>query len=50
MKDPHVHVEKTPMPGFGHQAIRTLITDAAGLVPDLPKTVGTGCGGAARWR
>ena len=44
MKDPHVHVEKTPMPGFGHMAIRTLITDAVGLVPDLPKTVGTGCG------
>ena len=44
MKDPHIHVEKTPMPGFGHAAMRTLITEAIGLVPDLPKTVGTGCG------
>jgi hypothetical protein len=24
--------------------MRTLITEAIGLVPDLPKTVGTGCG------
>jgi hypothetical protein len=44
MKDPHIHVEKTPMPGFGHAAMRILITEAIGLVPDLPKTVGTGCG------
>jgi hypothetical protein len=44
MKDPHVHAEKTPMPGFGHVAIRMLITEAIGLVPDLPKTVATGCG------
>ena len=44
MRDPHVHVEKTPMPGFGHVAMRALITEATGLVPDLPKTVGTGCG------
>jgi hypothetical protein len=44
MRDPHVHVEKTPMPGFGHAAIRSIITEATGLVPDLPKTVGTGCG------
>jgi hypothetical protein len=44
MKDPHVHAEKTPMPGFGHAATRALITQATGLVPDLPKTVGTGCG------
>jgi hypothetical protein len=44
MKDPHVHAEKTPMPGFGHAATRTLIIQATGLVPDLPKTVGTGCG------
>jgi hypothetical protein len=44
MKDPHVHAEKAPMPGFGHAAMRTLITEATGLVPDLPKTVGTGCG------
>jgi hypothetical protein len=44
MKDPHIHVEKVPMPGFGHVATRALITQAIGLVPDLPKTVGTGCG------
>ena len=44
MKDPHVHAEKTPMPGFGHAATRDLIVRATGLVPDLPKTVGTGCG------
>ena len=41
LKDPHIHVEKTPMPGFGHAAMRALITEATGLVPDLPKTVGT---------
>jgi hypothetical protein len=44
MKDPHVHAEKTPMPGFGHAATQNLIVRATGLVPDLPKTVGTGCG------
>ena len=44
MKDPHVHAEKTPVPGFGHAATRALIIQATGLVPDLPKTVGTGCG------
>jgi hypothetical protein len=44
MKDPHVHAEKTPVPGFGHAATRDLIVRATGLVPDLPKTVGTGCG------
>ncbi len=44
MRDPHVHAEKTPMPGFGHAATRALIVRATGLVPDLPKTVGTGCG------
>ena len=43
MKDPHVHAEKTPVPGFGHAAIRSIITEATGLVPSLPKTVGTGC-------
>jgi hypothetical protein len=50
MKDPHVHVAKTSMPGFGRMAIRTLITDAVGLVPDLPKTVGIAAGCAARGR
>jgi hypothetical protein len=44
MRDPHIHVEKTPMPGFGHVATRALIIEATGLVPELPKTVGTGCG------
>ena len=44
MRDPHIHVEKTPMPGFGHPAMRALISVATGLVPDPPKTVGTGCG------
>ena len=44
MKDPHVHAEKTSLPGFGHKAIQALITDALGVTPDLPKTVGTGCG------
>jgi len=44
MRDPHVHAEKTPMPGFGHAATRALIADAIGIAPDLPKTVGTGCG------
>jgi hypothetical protein len=44
MRDPHIHAEKTPVPGFGHVAMRALITEAMGLVPDLPKTAGTGCG------
>jgi hypothetical protein len=44
MRDPHVHAEKTSLPGFGHKAIQALITDALGVAPDLPKTVGTGCG------
>ncbi len=44
MRDPYVHAEKTSLPGFGHKAIRALITDALGVAPDLPKTVGTGCG------
>ena len=44
MRDPYVHAEKTSLPGFGHLAIRALITDALGVTPDLPKTAGTGCG------
>lgn len=44
MKDPHIHAERTPMPGFGHAATRQLIADAIGIAPDLPKTVATGCG------
>jgi hypothetical protein len=44
MRDPYVHAEKTSLPGFGHKAIQALLTDALGVTPDLPKTVGTGCG------
>jgi hypothetical protein len=44
MRDPYVHAEKTALPGFGHQVIRALLADALGVVPDLPKTTGTGCG------
>ena len=44
MRDPHIHVERTPLPGFGHAAMRDLIARATGLTSDLPKTVGTGCG------
>lgn len=44
MKDPYTHVEKTPVPGFGQVAMADLISRATGLAPDLPKTVGTGCG------
>ena len=32
------------MPDSGHPVIRAIITEATGLVPDLPKTVSTGCG------
>ena len=39
MRDPYIHAEKTSLPGFGHKAIRALITDALGVAPDLPKTV-----------
>lgn len=44
MKDPYTHVEKTPVPGFGQVAMADLISRAIGMAPDLPKTVGTGCG------
>jgi hypothetical protein len=44
VKDPLTHAEKTALPGFGHQVIRALLTDAFGVTPDLPKTTGTGCG------
>lgn len=47
MKDPHVHVEKTQVPGVpgvGYAVMRDLIADALGLATDLPKTVPTGCG------
>lgn len=48
MKDRHIHVEKSPRPGFGRAAVRALIAQAVGLVPNLPKTVGTGAAGAVR--
>ena len=44
MKDPHTHAEKTPLPGFGTQAIRALVAEALGMAPPPPKTVRTGCG------
>lgn len=44
MKDPHIHAEKTVLPGFGNAAMRELIVTATGLACDMPKTVGTGCG------
>ena len=44
MKDPYKHVEKTQFPGFGQVAMADLISRAIGMAPDLPKTVGTGCG------
>ena len=44
MRDPHIHAEKTVLPGFGNAAMRELIAGATGLACDLPKTVGTGCG------
>jgi len=43
-RDIHVHAEKTILPGFGHERVQALITDAIGVVPDLSKTVRTGCG------
>jgi hypothetical protein len=44
VRDPHIHVEKTIFPGFGHAAMSMLITRATGLAGDLPRTVTTGCG------
>ena len=44
MKDPYTHLEKTPVPGFGHVAMTDLISRAIGMAPDPPNTVGTGCG------
>jgi hypothetical protein len=44
MRDPHIHVEKTPTPGFGQAQMRALITKATGLAVSATKTVGTGCG------
>jgi anti-sigma regulatory factor (Ser/Thr protein kinase) len=44
MRDPYTHAEKTSVPGFGRLAIRALFLAVAGVAPDLPKTVRTGCG------
>jgi hypothetical protein len=44
VKDPYTHVEKTLGPGFGAAAMADLVSRATGIAPDLPKTVGTGCG------
>lgn len=44
MRDPHVHVEKTIVPGFGHAAMRDYLLKITGYAGDMPKTVGTGCG------
>lgn len=44
MRDPYIHAEKTPLPGFGHVAMRDLLLSATGLAGDMPKTVATGCG------
>jgi hypothetical protein len=33
VKDPLAHAEKTALPGFGHEAIRALLTDALGVAP-----------------
>jgi len=44
MKDRLKHVEKTPFPGFGQIAMTDLIGRATGVAPELPETVGTGCG------
>lgn len=44
MRDPHIHVEKTLVPEFGHAAMAEHITQVTGLTPPLPKTTATGCG------
>jgi hypothetical protein len=43
MKDPHIHAERTMLPGFGHAELRDFLTSATGLTSDLPKTVTCGC-------
>ena len=50
MKDPHVHAEKTPVPGFGHAATRALIIQATGLVPTCPTRSAPAAGCAALLR
>ena len=44
MKDRLKHVEKTPFPGFAQIAMTDLIGRATRVAPELPETVGTGCG------
>lgn len=44
MRDPHIHAEKTIVPGFGNAEMRELILKGTGLACDMPKMVGTGCG------
>jgi hypothetical protein len=44
VKDPHIHVERTPLIGFGHAEMRDMITSVTGIAGDLPKTVRCGCG------
>lgn len=43
-KDTLVHTEKKVMPNFGNAEMRNFVAGVTGLVGDLPKTVGTGCG------
>jgi hypothetical protein len=43
MRDPHIHAEKTLLPGFGNAQMRDFIARATGMACDLPKTAGTGC-------
>src|SRR5262249_48654036 len=44
MKDPHIHVERTPITVSGQLAIRTQSTDATAWAPDFPKRVAPGAG------
>ena len=48
MRDPHIYVDKTPMPEFGHPAMRALIMEATGSSPMCPKRWAPGAVGAAR--
>ena len=50
MIHPHIHAQKTPMPGFGPAAIRAIITGASGPVFALPKIVALDAASAARSR
>ena len=51
MRDPHIHAEKTPMPGFGHAATRDLIVRGhRRWSPTCPRRSAPGAGSAARSR